>query len=565
EADFRKALEASGLARLHAQGYRGRGVRVVVVDSDFRGYAGLIGKKLPKQIRLVDFTAERSPDLQPHPFSGDPKRLGRGTQCALAVAATAPEAESVLIRVDPAAPYQWLAIARYIQGEAVRSDSLDARLQQLADERERLRRRSEDLLEERRIALGNFGQDEASKKRREEYFQRQAELDRDEEAYSARVTRFLRLRQDVLHLRGVRVVVCPLVWNEGHPANGAGTLSRYFDDEPFRAALWFQATGETRGQTWYGLFHDTDNNGVMEFAPPGTRLNSGRWTHELNFLGWQAKPERAGVSDSPVADLPAKTRVRVSIQWREAHDPDVFREQQTSANEQATPDPYREPIANLRLLILRQRDPTGTQLPTDDMEVVARSGALPERLLNAPNFAVYEQTLEFALDAPGRLALRVEGRQPQSTLPANRPALPGQEKAWELRPRIFVQALDEASRAAGRPVFLDYSPTAGGIAVPAEAHRVIAVGAADFSGKPQPANASGPAAGMELLVKPDLLAYDSGGGTSIAASFAAGVAASALSGGLPSDHFFQQLRLRRGDLLRIPDGWPGKDASSKRR
>ena len=41
------------------------------------------------------------------------------------------------------------------------------------------------------------------------------------------------------------VVVSGPVWNEGYPANGSSPLSRWFDDRPFRGAMWFQAVGKT--------------------------------------------------------------------------------------------------------------------------------------------------------------------------------------------------------------------------------------------------------------------------------------------------------------------------------
>src|SRR5262249_13225345 len=157
----------------------------------------------------------------------------------------------------------------------------------------------------------------------------------------------------------------------------------------------------TNGQAWAGLFRDVDGNGVMEFAPPGTPLRPGRWTSELNFLGWQPA---AGMS---TPDLP-KTRIRVSIQWREPHDPAFL---------QIGEDYYRQPLADVRLLILRQRDPTGTKLPADEMEVVARSEGVPLRLDNQPSSGAYEQTVEFTVDNPGRYALRVEGRVPATIRP----------------------------------------------------------------------------------------------------------------------------------------------------
>ena len=51
----------------------------------------------------------------------------------------------------------------------------------------------------------------------------------------------LATKADVLALKGVRVVANSLVWAEGYPVDGSSALSRYFDDKPFRAALWFQS------------------------------------------------------------------------------------------------------------------------------------------------------------------------------------------------------------------------------------------------------------------------------------------------------------------------------------
>jgi hypothetical protein len=59
--------------------------------------------------------------------------------------------------------------------------------------------------------------------------------------------RWYRLMGALQGLRGAQVVASPLAWHEGHPVDGSGALSRYFDDRPFKAALWFQAAGDTRG------------------------------------------------------------------------------------------------------------------------------------------------------------------------------------------------------------------------------------------------------------------------------------------------------------------------------
>jgi hypothetical protein len=537
----REALRATGLDRLHASGFRGQRVRAVVVGSDFRGYEQFLGTQLPARTRSIDLTAECEPSIEPKKFSSDVPSVGRDTQCALALALAAPAAELTLVRIDPEAPYQLEAVARYISGEPVRSDCLDRRGDELSEENNRLQQRRAQLLEERRQVLDNFRQDEASVKRREAYFKNQAELDRQEQEHQRRQQRLLDLVRDLGALKGTQVVACSLVWGDGYPVDGGSPLSRYFDDLPCRAALWLQAAGDTNGQAWAGLFRDVDGNGFMEFAPPGTPLRPGRWSSELNFLSWQ--PARGAAAP----DLP-KARLRVSIQWREPHDPAFW---------QSGSDLYQRPLADLRLLLLRQRDPTGTKLPADDMEVVARSDGIPLHLDNQPSSAAYEQTLEFTVDNPGRYALRVEGRVQDTIRPASQPTLPNLQKTWELRPRIFVRVLDDS----GRALLGDYATGRGSSGIPADAHAVISVGALDSSDRPERYSVMGSPSDQELRPRPDAFSFDeltlgveaaeAAAGTGIAAAFAAGTAASALSGEMRPNSFLCFVPGQPGGLLRI--------------
>ena len=88
------------------------------------------------------------------------------------------------------------------------------------------------------------------------------------------------------------------------------------------------------------------------------------------------------------------------------------------------------------------------------------------------------------------------------------------------------------------------------------------MGAADLSGKRQPYSAGGAPSNRELLTKPDILAYDEldlgiedgrgAYGTSLAAPFAAGLAATALSAGIPRAHLTPTLQLQPGRLLSVP-------------
>jgi hypothetical protein len=282
-------------------------------------------------------------------------------------------------------------------------------------------------------------------------------------------------------------------------------------------------------------------------------LRPGRWTSELNFFAWQpaAGPARP--------DLP-EARVRVSVQWREPHDPSFW---------QSGEDFYQEPLADVRLLILRQRDPTGTKLPADDMEVVARSEGVPLRIDNQPTNAVYEQTVEFTVASPGHYALRVEGRVPATIRPPNAPTLPTLQKAWELRPRLFVRTLNESVQSPGRVLFGDYATEQGNPGMPADAHALLSVGAVNRSGRPQTYSAIGPVFNQALRPQPVVYTFDelslgvesnvADAGTGLAASFAAGTAASALSAGVPPSSLLMGMCRHPGGPLQIrPAGPEGK-------
>lgn len=542
-----EALRASGLMHLHAIGHRGQGIRVGIIDGDFRGYQQLIGKQLPKTTRYVDLTAERNPTLLPDDFTGDQNALGHGAECALAAALAAPKAELVLIRIDPAAPHQLQAVARYVNGEVFYSESHAQRYVQLTEEKERLDRLRADLLVERKAVLAHFGTDKEADDKREAYRKKQAEFDAEYKAYHARLQRFLQLQRDYQDLKNLQIVTSSLVWNDGYPLGASSPVSRYFDDHPFRTAMWFQSAGNTRGQTWAGLFRDGDGNGVMEFAPLDTMLKVERWTPELNFLGWHPYGKKAG------PELPEKVKLRLTMQWREVHDPEYVRQ---------TEDVYREPLANLSMLVLRQRDPRGAKIPADHLEVVARSIGLPQRLENQPTYAIYEQAVEVTVEPGGRYALRVEGIVPTDIRPARVPTTPGMRKSWELRPRIFVDVTEPAFRVQGRAVFLDYPTDVGALGMPADSRNVLTVGAADSKGTPQAYSTMGPPLDLELLAKPDLLSFDDlllgrgdqveAFGASQASSFAAGLTAASLSAGADRVFFLRAMRERAGKLLRVP-------------
>jgi hypothetical protein len=535
------ALESSGLARLHSLNRRGQGTRIALVASDFTGWESLLGRKDGKRAlpdpTLIDLTRERNRDLEPDPFPpGARGGLGAGTREAQALLRAAPEAELTLLRIDPSAPYMLEQIGRAICGERTRSFAMDRRSVELRDDMDLLSERRAELLEERKRVLNDLRDDDEPRKAREAYFRKQAAHNAEEVALRARTERFLHHGRAMERLHGIRIVANSLIWQEGYPVDGSGPLSRFLDDDgPLKCALWFQAAGDSRGQAWSGVFRDVDRNGVLEFTAPSVPLLYNRWTHELNFLGWQP----AGAPRT--VDLPAGVTLRVSLQWREAHDPTPLR---------VGEDTYREPLSAFRLVAFRQLDATGKTRPADDLEIVARSTGVPMRLTQSQFAATYEQTVEFKVPAAGRYAIRIEGRLPESIFAPGENRLPINRRIGEVRPRLFVTTL----QGAGRAVWIDYFTEVGSLGMPADAGRVVTVGAADRTGLEERDSAGGPPYNLTLLTKPDVLAYDEGDGTGAATAFAAGLVATANTAGVPFVTFRETLRVRQGTLLRVPEG-----------
>jgi hypothetical protein len=565
-------LRASGVARLQVLNHKGRGTRVAVIDGDFTGWRGLVGKQLPADARMIDLTRERNDDLQPDAYPGDGKGLGHGVHMALAVLRAAPEVELTLVRIDPAAPYMLQQVARAMNGQSASSESLRNRLANLDDRRFRLDQETAPLLAERRQILKNFtdvSQKPLLLKKKEKgplsldeelqlqdienseaYEKKQADHDRRDRQYHESVDRYFQLLKDFQSLKGVQIAASGLVWNDGHPADASSALTRYFDDQPFKSALWFQSVGDARGQAWSGLFRDVDGNGVMEFDAPSAVVarspdRAARWTRELDFLSW------APNGGKPTLDLPAGTKARFSLQWREAHDPNAGRPGE---------DPYLKPLADLRIVLVYQPDPNGAKQPADDLDVVAQSVGEPARLEATPSSAVYEQTLELRVTRAGRYAVRIEGTAPTGTRPREDPTIPAARKSFELRPRLFVETLE----GSGRVLLHDFTTEEGAMGVPADSRNVITVGAADRQGRAEPYSAGGSPLGVALLAKPDVLAYDqvdttdkdAAQGVGLATGFAAGVAA--VTHGLGSARWRESLGVEPGGVVRIPADWPRK-------
>lgn len=553
-------LKESKLDQLHARGKRGAGTRVAIFDTDFTGWEKYVGRGLPKSTHHVDLTAERNSEIDPEPIPPN-TGIGHGTHCALAVRLAAPEADIALVRVAADAPYQILAAYRYMLGDMQQPISFVTRREEIDLEAATVRTERLTVNAQYRKAFDNFDDDEEARQARRAAKTAVAEVEKKEKLLTARINRLLKLELDLIALRGCNVILNTLGWNQGMPLDGTSYLSRTIDStmavsrppivkngirQP-RPPIWFQPASDTRGQSYIGVLRDVDGNGLMEWGTPADLLRPERWTAEMNFLAFRPN----GGPDSP--DLPDKARVRITIQWREPHDNRVAE------------DDYREPIVYLGLMLLRQRDPNADKLPADEMELMARSEGSPERLHSDPNFGIYEQSIEMTLPASGRYTLMVPGSKPIGIRPGGSIGVNEQDLQWDLRPRIFIQVLDDATRAKGRIVFGDYQTFLGGVAVPADGHNVIAVGAMQPSRKPQPFSAIGAGMAADLFVKPDVMTYDQlprlGDGTgpargsTLSAAFATGMGASLLSAGAPSASFMEKLRIQPGHIFEVPEGW----------
>ena len=285
----------------------------------------------------------------------------------------------------------------------------------------------------------------------------------------------------------------------------------------------------------------------MEFAPAGVPLKLERWSPELNFLAFRPEAGRDEL------DLPAGAQLRITIQWREPHDPEIAEFE------------YREPIAPLNLMLVRQRDPNAEKLASDEMEVMARSEGNADRLLAEPEFGIYEQAIDLTLPAAGRYALRVLGRHPIGVRPGGTFGIRDQEIRWELKPRIFLEVVDAPTRSKGRVVFGDYESFLGGVAVPADARTVVAVGAMHANRKPEGFSAIGAGLVSDLFIKPDVMTYDllpklgdgtgPAKGTALSAALATGMGTCLLGAGAESTNFLRYLRIPPGSIFEIPPDW----------
>ena len=556
-----EVLGGSRLDALHARGYKGQGTRVVVIASGFPGVPDLIGKGLPADTKFIDLTTELNPAIQPLPPF--PNREGGGTAAARAAHLAAPGAQLVLVRVNPTALFQVYTVAKLVRGDAGYSEALQSRVIEIAEQADSVRIRSADAVTEYREAFQNLSDDEKPAARRKAAAEALNKLKIEERELAERYGRSEAFQKSLKALDKAEVVVNTLVWETGYPLDSLGGLSQFIDRAfagdaangprsrsatnprvPFRP-LWVQAASGTRGSVWSGPFIDAYGKGPntstadipptpLAFAAPQTAIPAGSWTREFNFLSL-ANPDG---TVSPT--LPTGTPVRLSVQWRETHDPNIYA--------------GRDAIFPLTIRVFRQLDPEGKKRASDELEEVARSVGNPQLVAKEATYGVYEQILEFAIPADGRYAVRLDG------LLAFDPRLPALKQHIELQPRLLVEFIGAAAEK-GRPVFATYAPQTVGVGMPGDAKAAVTVGAADKPTSTTMTGAAGGGPGLALLFKPDVLAAGaidaaSGqGGSGVAAGFVAGGAAALIGSGAQPSDLFRATGLPRGGPFVVPDGW----------
>lgn len=106
-----RQLRRLGVDRWHEAGLRGRGLKVAVLDSGFRGYRSHLGRSLPARVTVRSF--RRDGNLEA-PGSE------HGILCAEAVHAIAPEADILLANWEPNYPGRFLEAVRWTVGAGAR-------------------------------------------------------------------------------------------------------------------------------------------------------------------------------------------------------------------------------------------------------------------------------------------------------------------------------------------------------------------------------------------------------------------------------------------------------------
>jgi subtilisin family serine protease len=111
ESERARHLTRLGVERWHRSGYTGRGLKVAILDSGFRGYRDSLGKALPAHVTTRSFRFDGNMEA---------KNSQHGILCAEIIHALAPEAELLLATWEADNPDQFLQAARWARQQGAR-------------------------------------------------------------------------------------------------------------------------------------------------------------------------------------------------------------------------------------------------------------------------------------------------------------------------------------------------------------------------------------------------------------------------------------------------------------
>ena len=106
-----KHLARLGVDRWHAAFYRGRGTKIAVLDSGFRGYRHFLGRALPDRVTVRSFRNDRNLEA---------KDSQHGILCAEVLHALAPDAELLLANWEPDRSDQFIEAVRWARAQGAR-------------------------------------------------------------------------------------------------------------------------------------------------------------------------------------------------------------------------------------------------------------------------------------------------------------------------------------------------------------------------------------------------------------------------------------------------------------
>jgi subtilisin family serine protease len=97
-----------GVHQWQAAGYRGRGIKVAVLDSGFRGYRSHLGRALPERVAVRSFRSDENLEA---------RDSQHGILCGEVVHALAPEAELLFANWEPNHPAKFLEAVRWARAQ----------------------------------------------------------------------------------------------------------------------------------------------------------------------------------------------------------------------------------------------------------------------------------------------------------------------------------------------------------------------------------------------------------------------------------------------------------------